>query len=394
MNTAATNNRQEHTSRKIHSINRSLFFDRTVKNTGFYLEDEFIEMLSRETQRCKRTKMPILLMIINIKKIAQLRNPREKTRSIASLLALNTRETDIKGWYRDNSAIGVIFVGIKEKNIRTAKDIIARELKHKLKMELSKEVLDMLTISYHIFPERIHADNPDRFLERTFYQDLEKSSVSRFVGRFLKRCVDITGSIVGLVLFSPLFLIISILIKLNSDGPVFFKQTRIGLFGKTFTFLKFRSMYVNNDDRIHREYIAKLIDGKVGKELNKDGDAMVPVFKIKADPRITPIGRFLRKSSLDELPQFLNVLKGEMSLVGPRPPVPYEFEQYDIWHRERLVRMKPGITGLWQVMGRSSTSFDDMVRLDVKYIREWSLWRDIVILCKTPWVVLTGKGAY
>ncbi len=118
------------------------------------------------------------------------------------------------------------------------------------------------------------------------------------------------------------------------------------------------------------------------------------VYKITNDPRITPLGRFLRKTSLDELPQFINVLKGEMSLVGPRPPIPYELENYDAWHRHRLLGKKPGITGLWQVKGRSKTTFDSMVRLDLQYIREWSLWLDVKLLLQTPLAVLRGKGAY
>jgi len=162
----------------------------------------------------------------------------------------------------------------------------------------------------------------------------------------------------------------------------------MGLNGETFTFLKFRSMYTNSDHNRHKDYIKKLI--KEGKD---DTDAS-GVYKLSNDPRITTLGGFLRKTSLDELPQFINVLKGEMSLVGPRPPIPYECELYDIWHRRRLLSVKPGITGLWQVTGRSRTTFDEMVRLDLKYINEWSLWLDIKILLKTPWVILTGKGAY
>ena len=329
-----------------------------------------------------------------LRRILKLKSARDNTRTIASLLRANTRETDIKGWYRDDSTIGVIFVGIEEDDINSAKEIIARKFEHKLKTHLNQELLDMITITYHIFPEKYEVDKPGSYLEPAFYPDLAKSSVSKMTGSFLKRSVDVTGSIFGLLLFSPLFLIISILIKVTSEGPVFFKQQRVGPFGKTFTFLKFRSMLVNNDETIHREYVTKLIEGNKNCEQNRDGGAKCPVYKIKSDPRITPIGKFLRKTSLDELPQFLNVLKGDMSIVGPRPPIPYEFEKYDIWHRERLLRMKPGITGLWQVMGRSSTSFDDMVRLDVKYLREWSFWRDIVIIFKTPWVMVRGKGAY
>jgi lipopolysaccharide/colanic/teichoic acid biosynthesis glycosyltransferase len=150
-------------------------------------------------------------------------------------------------------------------------------------------------------------------------------------------------------------------------------------------------MSVNNDPGIHQEYIKNFI---LEKKSYASGPETALVYKIKDDPRVTPLGRFLRKTSLDELPQFLNVLKGDMSLVGPRPPIPYELENYDLWHRRRIMEIKPGITGLWQVEGRSSTTFDEMVRLDLKYAKEWSLWLDIKILLKTPWVVFSGKGAY
>jgi lipopolysaccharide/colanic/teichoic acid biosynthesis glycosyltransferase len=167
----------------------------------------------------------------------------------------------------------------------------------------------------------------------------------------------------------------------------------VGLYGKKFMFLKFRTMYVGNDSRVHEEYIKKLIAGKIDAE-SGDGASQKPVYKITNDKRVTPIGEFLRKTSLDELPQFINVLLGDMSLVGPRPPIPYEVQNYDIWHRCRVVEVKPGITGLWQVMGRSTTSFDEMVRLDIKYSREWSIWLDLKIIAKTPWSVIKGKGAY
>ena len=199
------------------------------------------------------------------------------------------------------------------------------------------------------------------------------------------------GSFFALVLFSPIMLAIAAAIKLTSPGPIIFKQERFGLLGKKFEFLKFRSMYINNDPNIHRKYVEKLIKKEIKNDGNGEG---VDVYKIKDDPRITTVGKFLRKTSLDELPQFINVLKGEMSLVGPRPPIPYEVEKYDIWHKRRVFAIEPGITGLWQVKGRSRTTFDDMVRLDLKYIRNWSLWLDLKILIRTPWVVLSGKGAY
>src|SRR5262249_14319204 len=175
-------------------------------------------------------------------------------------------------------------------------------------------------------------------------------------------------------------------VKASSKGPVFFRQRRIGQHGRPFVFYKFRSMYVGNDASVHKEYVKKLIAGKAERNgSNGDGHG---VFKLTSDSRITKIGAFLRRTSLDELPQFYNVLKGEMSLVGPRPPVPYEVENYDLWHRRRLLEAKPGITGLWQVSGRSRVTFDEMVRLDLRYARSWSPWMDIKILVRTPLAVV------
>jgi lipopolysaccharide/colanic/teichoic acid biosynthesis glycosyltransferase len=182
-------------------------------------------------------------------------------------------------------------------------------------------------------------------------------------------------------------------IKLTSKGPILFRQTRIGQFGQHFTFLKFRSMYTDADSRVHQQYVQEFIlqskNGNGAHEaLKQDG-----FFKLSQDPRITPVGRFIRTTSLDELPQLLNVLAGTMSLVGPRPPIPYEAEHYDMWHRRRLLEAKPGITGLWQVKGRSRTTFEDMVRLDLQYIDEWSLWTDLKLLLQTPWTVIKCEGA-
>ena len=153
-------------------------------------------------------------------------------------------------------------------------------------------------------------------------------------------------------------------------------------------------MYINNDPAIHQKYIKKFISEQGNYSQEEVNKREKNIYKIANDPRITPLGNFLRKASLDEFPQFINVVKGEMSLVGPRPPIPYELESYAIWHKRRVLEVKPGITGLWQVKGRSSTTFDESVRLDLKYIREWSLWLDMKILFKTPWAVISCKGAY
>src|SRR5437879_7731130 len=208
----------------------------------------------------------------------------------------------------------------------------------------------------------------------------------------MKRVVHITGSILALLLFSPVFAIISAIIKLTSKGAVVCLQERVGQYGRGFTFLKFRSMTCANDPGIHRDYVRRFIAGEIGSKAT--GSDKNPVFKITADPRVTRVGKFLRKTSLDELPQFINVLKGEMSLVGPRPPIPYELESYRTWHRRRVLDVKPGISGLWHVKGRSRTSFDDLVRLDLRYAGTWSPWLDIKILLQTPRAAFFGEGAY
>jgi lipopolysaccharide/colanic/teichoic acid biosynthesis glycosyltransferase len=202
----------------------------------------------------------------------------------------------------------------------------------------------------------------------------------------------VMGSIVGILLFSPVMVLAAVAVKLNSPGPAVFKQSRLGMKGIRFPFYKFRSMYWNVDDQIHREYVNNLIKGNLEK-INQ-GDGKGPLYKMKSDTRITKIGKIIRKLSVDELPQFFNVLKGEMSLVGPRPPIAYEVEKYEPWHLRRILEVKPGITGLWQVAGRSRTSFDDMVRLDLRYAQHWSIWLDLKILLRTVKAVFCSKGAW
>jgi lipopolysaccharide/colanic/teichoic acid biosynthesis glycosyltransferase len=204
-----------------------------------------------------------------------------------------------------------------------------------------------------------------------------------------KRVLDIIGSLAFLVAFLPLFVAIALLVKCSSRGSVLFRQQRVGKAGQPFSMLKFRTMHVNADPAIHQAFVEKFIQAQ-----EKPDGAQNVVFKIVGDPRVTRFGHFLRRSSLDELPQFWNVLKGEMSLVGPRPPVPYELARYKGWHRRRVLEAKPGVTGLWQVTGRSRTTFDEMVRLDLRYARSHSLWTDLKILLATPRAVISGKGAH
>ncbi len=200
-----------------------------------------------------------------------------------------------------------------------------------------------------------------------------------------KRALDVLGSAVLLAVFAPVMLAAYLAVRWTSPGPALFRQTRIGRRGQPFTMLKFRSMRVDAGHAIHNDYVTWFIT-KSGQE-PRNGDE---VFKLTRDPRITTVGHWLRKSSLDELPQFWNVLRGDMSLVGPRPPLPFEVDKYQPWHRRRVLEAKPGLTGLWQVNGRSRTTFDEMVRMDLAYVRTRSLWADLRILAATPLAMFKG----
>jgi lipopolysaccharide/colanic/teichoic acid biosynthesis glycosyltransferase len=200
-----------------------------------------------------------------------------------------------------------------------------------------------------------------------------------------KRALDIVGSLVLLVVFLPILLAVGAAVWWTSPGPVFYRQVRVGRREEPFTMLKFRTMFANAGHGIHQDYVNWFITSS-GRQ-PRTGDE---VFKLTDDPRITPVGHVLRRTSLDELPQFWNVLRGDMSLVGPRPPLPFEVEQYQPWHRRRVLEAKPGVTGLWQVEGRSRTTFDEMVRLDLRYARTHSLWTDIKILAATPRAMFKG----
>lgn len=234
-------------------------------------------------------------------------------------------------------------------------------------------------------PERAVASDtlPDR---RTGPVASEEPTPRPVVTSRAKRLVDVLGAAVGMVLLSPLFLLIAIAVRLDSRGPVFFRQERAGLFGRPFMMLKFRTMRAGTTEHRHREYVEGLLNGD---EPPADG---VGIYKLIADDRVTRVGQLLRRSSLDELPQLLNVLRGEMSLVGPRPAISYEVQLYDDWQRQRL-DARPGLTGLWQVSGRNRLTYQRMCELDIQYIKEWSFLGDLRILLKTVPVVLTNSGA-
>ena len=204
-----------------------------------------------------------------------------------------------------------------------------------------------------------------------------------------KRLMDVVVAAILLALLSPVMLIVWLCVRLDSPGPVLFRQTRVGKNGEHFTFYKFRSMRHNADPEIHKRYVEALIKSQAPAEGSTPNQTM---YKLVNDPRITRIGHFLRKTSLDELPQLFNVLRGDMSLVGPRPSIPYEVQAYQEWHRKRLAAL-PGITGWWQVNGRSLIPFDEMVQMDIDYISQQSILFDLQILFLTIPVVLFGRGA-
>ena len=349
-------------------------------DTGLYHEEYFNELLALEQKRCERSKDPIFLMRADLSACADPAERRDIARSMMDVFSDATRDTDVKGWQVAGLVIGVIFTGMSGKDPRHFANKCLGRFGSSLGMESSSRI----KISWQVFPEEFPkpgvGDGPRQNVPLAPRRDTK-----RRIDLVAKRFIDIVGSLFALMLFAPVLAGIALWIRMTSAGPVLFKQERIGLGGKPFMLLKFRSMYVNNDASIHQEFVKHLIATGAGT----DG-----TYKITNDPRVTPAGRILRKTSLDELPQFINVLKGDMSLVGPRPPIMYEYEEYDLWHKHRVLDIKPGITGLWQVAGRSVTTFDEMVRMDIKYIREWSLWLDIKIILKTPLAMLKGNGAY
>jgi lipopolysaccharide/colanic/teichoic acid biosynthesis glycosyltransferase len=353
-------------------------------------EEAFRHMISVERKRSERSQRPFVLLLIDTGRS----QPGDKQGRIlldmVSALQGATRETDVTGWYTTNSVVGVMFTEIVLDNNAVLSTILSR-IGGLLRESLDTEQFGRIKFSFHVFPEDWDPQDPDRPSNPTLYPDLENRQNSNRLGRTTKRLIDVLGSLTLLVLLSPIFLVIAAAIKVTSRGPVLFRQQRIGEHGTPFTFLKFRSMYANNDASQHKEYVRQLIAGQAAKQpANGTGEG---IFKLTNDPRITVVGNFLRRTSLDELPQFFNVLRGDMSLVGPRPPVPYEVEAYAVWHRRRLLEAKPGITGLWQVQGRSRVGFDDMVRLDLRYARNCSPWLDLKILVQTPKAVIAGNGA-
>ncbi|MBS0150552.1 MAG: sugar transferase [Nitrospira sp.] len=363
---------------------------RAATHTSIHGKSFFEEMITRERKWTERSGMVMALLLISLPN--RLSEGRTADSAIvANTLLAVTSELDILGWFEPSHVLGVIVPEITLANLTSRCDRLEAELRNAITLHGDQELAQHLSITMHVYPEptiSIEQQMPPS-LNQLLYPELliNRRSIQNY--QTLKRGIDIMLSAILLFLLLPVFALIAVLVRMSSPGPVFFKQTRVGHLMKPFTMYKFRTMHTAADHQVHHDYVSWFITAS-DQALSQQKPA---VFKLTHDSRVTSIGRFLRRTSLDELPQLWNVLIGNMSLVGPRPPLPYEVQQYKPWHRRRVLEARPGITGIWQVVGRSRTTFDEMVRLDLQYTRTMSLWLDIKILLATPTAVITGKGA-
>jgi lipopolysaccharide/colanic/teichoic acid biosynthesis glycosyltransferase len=352
--------------------------------SGFEISPEsiFLPTVQREIRRTERSGRPFLLVLIRTEAF-QGANGTRVTRAVGASLEKSIRETDWFGWYESNRTLGVVLTEIGE-----ATEAQVAFLKNKLSVALQKALgsqeLRNLRLIIRLYPRHATWKEAEGW-DEDVCRDVDVASGRRKL--VAKRALDVVGSLFGILIFLPLILAIAVILRLTSEGPVIHRQKRVGQYGQLFDFYKFRSMRDNSDPRLHREYMAQMIEG--GRALQSCNG----MYKLDNDPRVTSLGKLLRKTSLDELPQFLNVLRGDISLVGPRPPLPYEFERYRMWHRRRVLETKPGLTGLWQVKGRSRTTFDEMVRMDIRYAQTSTIWTDLQIICQTPVAMLSRTGA-
>ena len=368
-----------------HGMNkRSASKDQTILG-----EEVFQGMLTLERRRAERSSKPFILMLVSV--LGQNGSSQKQLQEIGAICALSSRETDLVGWYSYGATIGIIFTELGEGQSGAIAESLRAKFGLTLRESLGSAKADNISISVHIFPQVWDREQTSHVVDAKLYPDLGLQGSRKQFLLAIKRLLDVFASLAILLILSPILAAIAIAIKLTSKGPVLFEQDRLGQFGARFKCLKFRTMYTDCDSKIHQEFVQQFIAGAQSGTNPKETSN---VYKITNDPRITTIGAILRKASLDELPQFWNVLRGEMSLVGPRPPLPYEFKIYEVWHRRRVLELRPGITGLWQVSGRSRMRFEEMVRLDLRYHQKWSLWLDLKILLATPKAVLTGDGAY
>jgi len=342
-------------------------------------ESVFKDVLVRERKRADRFEAPFAVVLVDRSDDASGGGP---WLPILESIAAVKRDADAVGWLDEGVVLALLLPEVPGEGALRVLDRLRHEISNRLG-DGALAVLSMRVYAHGVAPK------PDGFtfppaelLIEAFAPEPAKPSRDA-----LKRALDVVGGLGLLALFSPFMLAAAAAVKLTSPGPVFHRQIRIGRRGEPFTMLKFRTMHANAGHGIHQDYVTWFIKSS-GKQ-PRNGDE---IFKLTNDPRVTRAGRYLRKASIDELPQFWNVLRGDMSLVGPRPPLPFEVEQYQPWHRRRVLEAKPGVTGPWQVTGRSRTTFDDMVRLDLRYARSHTLWTDIKILAATPRAMFKGSA--
>lgn len=348
-------------------------------------QEIFLPSVQREIRRTERSGRPFVLALVRCEAFGG-QTGTKLACQLAAMLERTIRETDWLGWYENSRTLGIVLTELGQADEAQIR-ILTSRISTTLEKAVSAKECGEFRLIVRQFPRHSTWREADGWDEQT-YCDLDSPSSKRAGQLAVKRAMDIAGSLIGMLIFLPAFAAVVIMLKLTSSGAIFFRQKRVGQYGHQFELYKFRSMRENNDPEIHREYMAQMIRGSCEVQ-HSNG-----LYKLVNDPRVTKLGRFLRKTSLDELPQFLNVLRGDMSLVGPRPPLPYEFERYQMWHRRRVLDIKPGLTGLWQVKGRSRTTFDEMVRMDLHYANTWTVWKDIQIIFQTPTAMFSGAGAF
>jgi len=337
-------------------------------------EAAFARCLYLERRRAERNGRRMLLILMDGTAFAEGAGRAAVFHLISERLPETLRDTDVLGWHKNESILGLLLP-----NLELADEALIRTLVGKitalLQDALGPALAARMQLTAHVFPScgKVNRGCPDLVL----YPEVPRQARSRPLPLLVKRTLDIVFSLLGIAFSLPLWGLAALAVKWSSRGPVLFRQERMGQYGKPFRLLKFRSMYTDCDAQAHEEYMRAFIAGTPPAGATK-------VRKMTDDPRVTPVGRILRRTSLDELPQLWNVLRGEMSLVGPRPPLLYEFQHYAPWHQRRVLEVKPGVTGLWQVQGRSRASFDEMVRMDLRYARRCTLWLDLKILVR-PW---------
>jgi lipopolysaccharide/colanic/teichoic acid biosynthesis glycosyltransferase len=354
-------------------------------------QDLFRRMIAVERRRTERTNDPFLLLLLEAEPDHDTGSTEESLALIAASLSETIRETDVIGWYQERTAVGVLFTGLQIRDRNLVTSLILNRVNRTLGSDTVLDQMFNLRMSVYFFPDDSDDFESGKPIGAVLYPDLFCPEGGDKPSARIKRAMDVAGSASLLICLSPILAAVALAVKCDSKGPVLFKQERVGQHGRRFTFLKFRSMVCNNDNSAHKEFVTRFIANQAERQPVNPGAK--GIYKLTNDKRVTAVGQFLRRTSLDELPQLINVLKGDMSLVGPRPPIPYEMAVYKTWHRNRVLKVKPGITGLWQVTGRSRVKFDEMVRLDLRYASSWSLWLDLKILLSTPMAVFRGTGA-